>query len=205
MTRDEISFFTADSMPYGKTYGSWTVKWWNWALGLPKSVNPVLDPTGEYANTGQNEKDVFFLAGNVADEHTNIPNRICRISKEKSILFPVINCESNRLEHPELITRQDIIDRVRRDEDTIVKKECLVDGERIPVQRVKSDPLVFNLNIVEDNLFHVKGGTTTTDASSDGYWVFLKPLSKGRHIISFEGSCEFGRLHSGAIYRIEVI
>jgi hypothetical protein len=115
----------------------------------------------------------------------------------------VINCESNQLEHPELRTHQDIIDRVKRDEDTIIKKECFVDGKRIPVQRVKSDPTIFDLSMVKDNLFNVKGEESTF-ASSDGYWVFLKPLPIGNHVISFQGSCEYGRLNSGAIYNLEI-
>jgi len=199
----EISFFTADSEPYGRTYGNWTVEWWRWVLGIPTSINPVLDRTGKNANVGQHNEDVLFLAGKLADEDRNVPDRFCTISSKKSILFPVINCESNKLEHPELRTDQDIVERVKRDEDTIVRKDCFVDGKRIPVQRVKSDPIVFELKLVKDNLFNAKGGQSTR-ASSDGYWIFLKPLPVGKHVISFQGSCEYGRLNSGASYHLEV-
>ena len=54
------------------------------------------------------------------------------ISTGTSILFPVINCEVNPLEYPELKTHQDLIERVKRDEDSIIKKECSVNGKRIP-------------------------------------------------------------------------
>jgi hypothetical protein len=148
------------------------------------------------------------LVGKKADEDRNVPIRYCTVSTKKSILFPVINCESNQLEHPDLITYQDIIDKVKRDEDSIIKKECFLDGKRIPAQRIKSDPMVFELNMVKDNLFDDgREGKTygRTRASSDGYWVFLKPLPKGKHVISFEGSCEYGRLNSGAIYHLDVI
>lgn len=206
MTTDDlntISFFPADSAPYGKTYGNWTVEWWRWALAIPKSINPVLDRTGKRAGVGQQNEHVWFLAGKLGDEDRNVPNRSCTISTKKSVLFPVINCESNQLEHPDLKTHQDIIERINRDEDTIIKKECFVDGKRIPVQRVKSDPIIFELSMVKDNLFNVKAEENTY-ASSDGYWVFLKPLPIGKHIISFQGSCEYGRLNSGATYHIEV-
>ena len=203
MAIGRILFFSADSAPYGKTYGSWTVEWWRWALAIPKSINPVLDTTGEYASVDQHNKDVLFLAGKLADEDINVPNRFCTISARKSILFPVINCESNQLEHPELRTREDVIERVKRDEDSITRKECFVDGKSIPVQRVKSDPEIFELNMTKDNLFNAKGGISTY-ASSDGYWVFLNPLPFGKHVISFKGSCEYGRLNSGAIYHLEV-
>lgn len=203
MTFGRILFFSANSAPYGRTYGNWTVAWWQWALAIPKSTNPVLDTTGKYAGAGQYNKDVVFLAGKLADEDINVPNRFCTISTGKSILFPVINCESNQLEHPELRTREDVIECVKRDEDSIIMKECFVDGESIPVQRVKSDPEIFELNMIEDNLFNATGGISTY-ASSDGYWVFLKPLPLGKHVISFKGSCEYGKLNSGAIYHLEV-
>lgn len=62
-------------------------------------------------------------------------------------------------------------------------KECYVDGKLIPAQRIRSDPIIFDLNMVEHILFSEKGGSTR--ASADGYWVFLKPLPEVEHIISF--------------------
>ena len=44
-----------------------------------------------------------------------------------------------------------------------------------------------------------------TRAGSDGYWVFLKPLPRGKYNIQFEGSYEYGRLSSGAHYEISII
>jgi hypothetical protein len=205
---NDILFFAADSEPYGKTYGNWTVYWWRWVLSIPKSNNPVLDERGEHHNLAQKDDNVLFLAGKLADENRNVPNRTCTLSSKKSILFPVINCECNLLERPELRTPSDIIERVKKDEDTIVKKECFVDGKTIPAQRVRSDPTIFELNMVKDNLFdNEKEGRRvygSTIASADGYWVFLKPLAVGKHIISFKGSCEYGRLNSGAFYELEV-
>jgi hypothetical protein len=203
MNIDDIQFFTADSMPYGETYGQWTVKWWRWFLSTPKSINPVLDPTGEYAYVNQPSVHVWFLGGKVVEEERNLPNRFCRIPNDKSILFPVINCEANPLEYPELRTHKDLIERVKTDEDTIDKKECFVNGNRIPVQRVKSDPAVFELSINEDNGANIKGGGNTY-ASADGYWVFLKPLPLGEYTLSFSGSCEYGKLNSGANYHLQI-
>lgn len=198
----DISFFTPDSSPYGLTYGRWTTMWWQWVLSIPKSINPVVDGSEKNASINQPRKDVWFLAGKFADESRNIPNRFCAIPYGRSILFPVINCEANPLEYPELRTEQDIIKHVKKDEDSIIKKECIVDDMLIPPQRIKSDPIVFELTMVEDNLFKQEGGFTR--ASADGYWVFLRPLSKGKHFISFQGQCEFGKLCSGAIYHLQV-
>lgn len=203
MSGGEVSFFTASDSPYGKTYGNWTVEWWRWVLGIMKSINPVIDTTGENADINGQVRDVIFLAGKLAEEAGSLPKRRCTISAEKSILIPVINCEANPLEYPELKTDQDIIERVLNDENTIIHAECYVDGSKITPERIRSDPAIFVINMAEDNLFNVNGGGITR-ASSDGYWTFLKPLSKGEHTITFEGSCENGKLRSGAIYDIEV-
>ena len=144
MTFDGISFFSADCMPYGEMYGHWTVKWWQWFLSTPKSINPVLDGTGEYSHVNQPSNHVWFLAGKLADEDDELPNRFCRIPRGRSILFPVINCEANPLEYPELRTDQDLIARVKKDEDTIVKKECFVNGKRIPPSALNQILLYLN-------------------------------------------------------------
>lgn len=203
MSDEQVPFFTANDLPYGKTYGYWTVEWWRWILGIPKRVNPVVDLSGEYTTMYQQNRDVFFLAGKLAEEDGILPERSCNVSVQKSILVPVINCEANLLENPELKTENGIVKHVKCDEDTIVRHECYLDGREIPAQRISSHPEVFEVIMVDDNLFDVVGGGTTR-ASADGYWVFLKPLPRGNHTISFQGSCEMGRLHSGAIYRINV-
>jgi hypothetical protein len=200
---DQISFFAAESRPYGRSYGNWTVKWWKWILSIPKSASPAVDPDGRYAYRKQRSNEVWFLAGKLGDDNTNLPTRYCTIPHGRSLLFPIINCESNQLENPELRSLHDIIEKVKNDEDTIIEKECYVDGKSIPAQRVTSDPNIFELTLHEDNLFGVKRGGNTY-ASADGYWVFLQPLPLGHHTISFRGSCEYGRLISGANYHLKI-
>ena len=197
------NFFLSSSTPYGLTYGQWTVMWWNWFLSTPKQVNPVLDETGRFSSVNQPDRHVWFLAGKVADENKALPNRYCKIPYGRSILFPIINCEANALEYPQLTTEHDIIDHVDRDENTILIKECFLDGSRIPAQRVKSDPPMFEVKINKNNPCYVRQYGITR-ASGDGFWVFLKPLPRGSHFISFRGSCEMGKLNSGANYRLEV-
>jgi hypothetical protein len=208
MSNDEtfegIQFYTADSCPYGLTYGQWTVEWWRWFLSIPKSMNPVVDESGKFASVNQPTKHVWFLAGKVPNEHNkSIPKRFCKIPATRSILFPVINCEVNPLECPELTTNRELIEHVNTDENTIILKECIVDGKQVPVQRVKSDPDVFEVEMNEDNIYGVKGGGITF-AAADGYWVFLRPLAIGEYNISFRGSCENGRLNSGANYHLQI-
>ena len=166
-------------------------------------MNPVLDESGKFASVNQPSRHVWFLAGKIGSENKNIPKRTCNIPASRSILFPVINCEANPLESPELVTKRDLMDHVSNDENTIVLKESFVDDKYVTPQRVKSDPEVFEVELDVNNAFGVVGGGKTF-AAADGYWVYLKPLPPGKHSICFRGSCEYGKLNSGADYHLEV-
>lgn len=197
-----IEYYVEDSRPYGMTYGGWTVEWWRWALSMPRSISPLFDETGEKASYNQ-PSQVWFLGGKFGNEEHNVPKRECNIPYNRAILFPIINCEANSLECPQLDTNQDLINHVRNDVGTIVKKECFINSESIPSYRIHSDPILFNVKVSEDLFDIPRGGQTT--ATADGYWVFLKPLPKGKYNIRFVGACERGRLNAGADYQIRVI
>ena len=107
----------------------------------------------------------------------------------------------NPVEYPYLKTNDDIINHVIRDENTIVLKEAFINDTAIPIQRVSSDPILFPLQVIDkkndnDNKY------MDTQASADGYWVFLKPLPKGAYKINFRGACELGRLNTASNYRL---
>ncbi|MDP9287096.1 MAG: hypothetical protein M3P08_02730 [Thermoproteota archaeon] len=192
----KVGYFISYDKPYDISYGHWTVKWWRWAKSIPNQVNPVIDETGKHAHV-QQEGPVWYLAGTFGKN--KIPHRTCEIPSEKAILFPVINYEMNPLERPELASKTDLISHVIQDIDDILIRYAIVDGIRIPVYRVRSEPLIFSIAINSEY------SGETTYAVADGYWVFLKPLSKGKHHLYFHGSCEGGLRKAAADYKIVVI
>jgi hypothetical protein len=206
--KDKIEFYTADCSPYGITYGAWTTRWWKWCFSIEKNRNPVIDETGKFCAEGQ-EGNVWFLAGKWVSDERNYPHRKCSVPSDVSILFPLINCEENLLEYPSLKTHKSMIAKLSKDMDTVRHLKCFVDGEDLPPQLVRSDPTLFSITIRGDisaaagRAENEKGGKTIM--TSSGYWVFLKPLPKGKHHISLEGSYQHGKLHSGAVYDISVI
>jgi hypothetical protein len=195
------SYFIADSKPYGISFGNWTVRWWRWVFDIPKSRNPLVDESGNYANVNQ-RRDVWFLAGKPADPDPNVPLRSCNIPFGSAVLIPVINCEANKLEFPEL-DENGLKENVITHMELIRQKECFLDGKIIPVQRVRSDPEIFDIHIDSDNIFDIQNGGNTV-ASADGYWAFLKPLEKGEHTLDFHGSCSSGIRFSGSKYVLTV-
>ena len=205
MSLDNLVLETFDSVsnPYGKSYGYWTTQWWMWALSTPKKMNPVMDEDGKNWNINQPDANVWFLAGRFGSSEKKYPYRRISIPSGRSVLFPVLNCEANPLEYPELKTHDDLKKHVINDVNTVVKKDCYINGVKFEPKRIASDPDIFQIFIDNDNYFGIKGGFT--HAAADGYWIFLKILPKGKYSISFEGSCEFGTLNAGAKYELQII
>ena len=195
-----FEYFTPETKPYGITYGQWTVKWWQWLTSIPTDTNPAADQNGKYAGVNQNDPYVWFIAGTFGGKTVN---RKCRLPVGRSVLFPVINYEMNPLEKPELKTDSELISHVKKDEDDIINLEAVIDGQGIPICRVRSDPLVFPLTILPNNPFNapVAGATRAT---SDGYWVFIKHLDPGEHHLYFAGSCSAGSRCVKAAYNLTV-
>lgn len=200
--KSKAEFYTADSSPYGITFGAWTVRWWKWCYSIPRRRNPTIDSTGKFCAEGQ-EGHTWFLAGIWVRKKRNYPHRKCSVPSDVSILFPLINCEENPREYPKKNTQEKLRLSLSKDMATVRELKCCVDDEELPPQLVHSDPEFFSITIRSDMALNNKGGETMMTTS--GYWVFLKPLPKGNHHISFEGSYKYGRLHAGAIYDISVI
>ncbi|MGH9858019.1 MAG: hypothetical protein ACRD4B_09265 [Acidobacteriota bacterium] len=182
------------------TYGQWTVRWWQWLTAIPTKVNPAADENGVNATVNQTDPNVWFLAGTLGGRSVH---RNCTIPFGRSVLFPVINYEMNPIEKPELRTESQLVTHVIKDEDDITNLEAIIDGQEIPIYRVRSDPPMFSLTFPADNLFDASDGGTTR-ATSDGYWVFLKPLEHGKHKLFFAGSCSAGSRNVKATYNLTV-
>ncbi|MGB9169149.1 MAG: hypothetical protein WCB31_09510 [Nitrososphaeraceae archaeon] len=202
--KNEVSCYASDSRPFGCSYGNWTAKWWQWAASIPTFRNPVLDKTGENHNVDQPSSDVHFLAGIFGDVEKSHPTRKVTLHKNVSILFPVLNCEANSMEYPNLKTDADLIKHVSDDIKSVVKKDCFINDIRIVPELVKSDPEIFEITVPKDNVLGIEGEKTIRLHSS-GYYTFLKPLPVGNYILDFEGSCENGRLCAGARYELKII
>jgi hypothetical protein len=198
--RKRYEYFTPETKPYGLTYGQWTVKWWQWLASIPTDTNPAADENGKNAGINQTDPHVWFLAGTFGGKTVD---RKCIAPAGRSILFPVINYEMNPIEKPELKTDSELIRHVIEDEDDIINLEAIIDGQGIPIFRVRSDPPMFSLTLPADNPFNTSVGGTTR-ATSDGYWVFLKPLNPGEHNLYFAGSCSAGSRNVKAAYNLTV-
>lgn len=184
--------FSRGDHPLGRSWEEWTCQWWKWILSIPRTDNPGYDKTGERISKNQHS-DVLFLPGTfggVAERNISIP-------ANKPILLPVINCTTSFAEAPRLKTESQLMEFVKSQIDDIGIKHASLDGielKNMEQYRVRSQ--IFDVFFPEDNVYNVKSGQTR--AASDGFWLFLKPLSPGLHQIHTNGSCLLGKI------RIEV-
>ncbi len=173
--------YSRDEKPLGNSWEDWGAKWWNWLLSITDKDNPVHDRTGELQHITQRHlPNVFFLAGT----HDRKVERTCKIPAGVSILFPIATMSTSYAEFPNLHNETEL--RTYAEEgNQVLDMKLSIDGEEIDKgnldkYRVKS-PL-FKVDLPENNIhMYVDGGET--EAVSDGYWAFLKPLSPGNHTL----------------------
>jgi len=181
------------SHPHGHTYGEWAARWWQWALETPASVNPFIDMTGEHCDGGQ-LGHVWFLAGVLGGGSAT---RTCNVPRGTALFFPVVNIAwfAFTTDPPEERTETFVRNAAAATCGTAVALEADIDGVKVndPFQYFEQSPL-FDVQLPPDNLF----GATTTDipelllspSVDEGYYLFLAPLSPGKHTLHWSGSWE---------------
>jgi hypothetical protein len=177
------SLFPPSSKPYGSTYGDWTAKWWQWAYSIPKERNPITDTSG--ANCAQGQKGpVWFLAGTTGGP----AERTCNIPAGKAVLFPVVAAECSYAEYPQLKTEQQLRSCAASQEDHVTL-QASVDGTNIQgLQGYRAQSPLFNFTVPKNNIVGIStDSSNNTQGVSNGYWVFLKPVTAGSHTVHFSG------------------
>lgn len=166
----QIAVFSADSKPYGLTYGDWTAKWWQWAYSVPKEVNPAYDDSGKYCSEGQSGP-VWFLTSiykHPVDRHCTMPNG-------KAILFTILNSECSYAEFPKLKTEKQLRQCSKQMQDSVTQVQATVDGINIKdLDKYRIQTPLFSFTLSKNNIL-VLPANITTQSVSDGNWVFLKP------------------------------
>ena len=161
---------TADPVE-GQSLGAWTAQWWRWVFAHP--MEPYLDPDGRFCDLGQ-DGPVWFLAGT---DGSFKPKRRCVVPEGKHLLLPVINMIYMQSRELRSASCKALQASVAVNNDHLASAVVLLDGKPlgdIALHRVRSDGC-FRLD-PED--------ASSVLAAADGYWLMLKPLSRGRHTIS---------------------
>jgi hypothetical protein len=175
----------------GGKYAQLTALWWEWILGQPATGNPIFDETGEDAAKGQPLEDVFFLAGTFGGAVT----REITVPADTALFFPLVN-SAGIAPHPAPQPKkgENQVPQLRTllaapDIDNVIELHVTLDdgGGAVSllnsVTRIKSP--VFKFTSPDDGVLPLQG---TVRGVSDGYWLFLPPLSPGTYVLNFGGT-----------------
>jgi hypothetical protein len=179
---------------------SLTAQWWQYAISVPASVNPLTDPTGDHCMVGQRDP-IWFLAGTFPVGKT--VTRTCTVPAGEWLFFPVIN--NVQINVPKVCGQTGSLNAAQLRAlaapfiDAATNMSVQVDSKNISnLMRIKSD--AFATTIPEDNIFNLPDecgpGAVSAGVYSpsvdDGYYVLLKPLSVGIHTLHFHAESSGG-------------
>ena len=179
----------------GKTYGDWGAEWWKFVYAQPFSQSPpsVTGPECFPDQTGP----VHFLFGTYGGAVT----RSCTIRADKHLFFPLLNSFND---HPcpdpafNPAAGQSLEDFLGAFLDPIfsnplITLEATLDGD--PLENLQSFRAFSHLETFTADISNLALDTCVTGEPqvgvADGYWVMLKPLSVGDHLLHFRGTMNF--------------
>jgi len=183
------------SKPEGQSYGRWAADWWQWALAIPKAENPLADTTGKQCLQRQ-VGEVWFLVGTSPFFNTSGKTvRACSIPAGKALFFPLINNASLAFlnDPPDQRTEQYVRSNAKCTQPAQITVS--VDGRKIlqPEQyftgRWGSESPIFNVQLAPGNFVSddqaVLPELLLSPGAEQGYYLFLYPLSPGKHTIKW--------------------
>lgn len=177
----------------GKSYAQQSALWWQWALSIPKADNPI---EGKACNKSQSG-NVFFLAGTADGKAAT---RSCTIPSGKTLFFPLVNgicypcheeegCGTSK-------TKAELTECAKM--PALKALEASVDGVALTgldQHKFTSDQFSWKAPTSGDPAFACMGPIEANTCGiplgdrfgvSEGYWVALEPLSKGKHTLKFK-------------------
>ena len=165
----------------GVSQRDWSRAWWQWAGSFDFRDSPVADRTGADCQRKQ-KGPVWFLAGTYGTARTI---RTCTIPRGKYIFFPLINyvimprtragsCETCCPRYTQ--TAKAITDQPS---NLILD----LDGHRIRGLEAYRQATVdcFDMGALAEPTYRVY------PSAANGYYVMLRPLSPGKHVLNFGG------------------
>ena len=112
--------------------------------------------------------------------------RTCTIPAGKAILYPVISSGCDYASYPNVKSEPALVSCAQADDTRSINLQATVDGVNIKqLDKYRATSPLFSVTYPPHNLFGSPAGQT--QGISDGYWVFLQPLSPGKHELHFSG------------------
>jgi hypothetical protein len=181
---------TLPTRPHLKAYGDWAALWWQWAVGTPADVNPVLDTTGANCAVNQPVPGVFLLAGSFS---SGTIQRTCTVPVGTAFVIPMLNDAyfAQQTDPPEQRTEAFVRSQVTCVEHN-ANLALSVDGVSLanPTSYLEKSTL-FSVNLPPNNVFGVPPQLLSPSAD-EGYYGFVEPLTPGAHTVHIASSSDCG-------------
>jgi hypothetical protein len=172
----------------GKSIAQWTQDWWTWALQSPADKNALDDTTGQYANVGNDQPGVFFIAGTTGGDAT----RTFTVPHGEALLLPMLNTFDTL--DPKDTETQLVNDFLA----SVTHLSAKIDGKAIGNlgQYLEAPSDFFSMGRVRPHTFATEIGAPIgaelTPTLVGGYYLMIEGLSPGQHTLEFGGSTNTG-------------
>lgn len=202
-----VEFYSKDEHPFGISYSDWVAKFWNWDFSIPiDSQTNILAGLKDNGCLMHKDNSMVMLVDTAAG---GIWKQKCTISRTEGILIPIWTGECDQaLKGFDSYSFKQLSECARAYDLGIVKGQVKVDNT--PVATL--DAIDYKTNVMnnvtevytkqfnaivpkESHLISERYGTFP--AAAHGWFVFLKPLQPGNHVVYYQNSVEATTL-SGA-------
>ncbi len=194
-----------------------SAQWWQWALSIPVSANPLTELTdvGSLCMVGQ-RGPVWFLTGTLFSGGTF--SRKCSVPEGVALFFPVANsvqvntpgiCGQGTPQAPVTYSVAEMRVNVAGFVDGVTKMTVTLDGNPVKsIRRVRSK--LFAAALPVDNVFVAPcGGDSPAGVFSpgvdDGYYVKLEDLKPGPHTLQFTALNPTAKYDLNMTYHLTVV
>ena len=173
--------FSTDSVPYGIHYADWLARAWQWSVGIPSNIHPFHNYTPDKCTIHQSGP-VWFLPA--VPEGKGTVTQSCTVPAGKAIAFDIESGECD-FGVREIKTDQALVSCAGKGNlPQYITLQASIDGVPIPnLKQFRVQSNFFNLTIPPNNIYEADPGTYK--AISSGYFIILKPLSSGEHIVKY--------------------
>ncbi len=176
---EESYLVPADEPVAGLTQEHWSRVWWQWAATFEMYQSPVADRTGELCASKQSG-NVWFLAGTYGTARTI---RTCRVPRGQYLFFPIVNYVVMP-NPPQSLSCEAAMATAARITDGLKRILLEVDGASYEglAQHRQATRECFDLGALSEPPIRMY------PTAANGYYVMLRPLPPGEHVINFGGA-----------------
>jgi hypothetical protein len=206
-----LAYAESESSRRFESYAELSAEWWQWAVSIPASVNPLV-ANGDNCMVGQHG-EVWFLSGLFGSGGT--VTRTCSVPQNVPLYFPLIN--SVQINTPDICGQTQIlsVEELRANAAPFIDgaSNLSVELDGVPIEhfkRVRSK--VFEVALPQDNIFNALcGGPGTVPAGiyspsvDDGYYVRLNRLKAGTHTLHIHAENPSQRFTEDVTYTLNVV